>query len=156
MIRKVLVLLSLQLVASITPIACLAESGNEAGVSLTINLTAYHYNRKKDYNEDNFGLGLNYQTEPGSQWNVGYYKNSFRRHSNYLYRSWLPCRLGETARVGGFVGVVNGYQAVKAMPALGLQGQVDFGRFRLNMVFTPTIKPKISGFAALQLMVDVE
>jgi len=73
----------------------------------TVMTRSYHANRAKDYNENNFGLGLEVR-EGEFRAGLGSFANSYYKTSNILYVSYLPWEIGPV-RAGLRAGVVSGY-----------------------------------------------
>jgi hypothetical protein len=76
--------------------------------SIQVTLTSFHFDRKTDFNELNFGIGLGYDLGPATV-SIGVYNNSHNRATWYLAaeRTWPE---GNWVAVGGFVGVATGYK----------------------------------------------
>ncbi len=74
------------------------------------SVRSYHFDRSKDYNERNWGCGLEYGVARDTRLIAGAYKNSLYRESAYAGALWTPLRLGP-ARIGAIGGIVDGYNA---------------------------------------------
>jgi len=70
-----------------------------------------HFNRTPDYNESNFGFGVEYRSSPEISYMAGNYRNSHRKNTTYAAVNWQPLSLGPI-RVGAAVGVMSGYPAM--------------------------------------------
>ena len=99
---------------------------------LSLTLGSYHFDRDKDYNERNLGIG--YERHSG-QWSflTGYYKNSYYKDTVYLMAGYLPLRY-ENWRAGVVGGLVTGYES----PFLA-GGVVSYNgrRYGLNIILAP-------------------
>lgn len=118
---------------------------------LTQNLTSYHFDRKKNRNENNYGLGYEEKDGDTSKM-IGGYRNSFNRNSLYALAGYTPVHLGNTS-LGVFGGGVTGYAKVP-IPALGLLMQYENGDYGANLNLVPPMKlrgHKTEGFVGLQL-----
>lgn len=140
---------------------------------LAVNLTSYHFNRHKEYNEFNPGLGYEGSYD---NWRVlgGVYYNSFKRWTTYLVGGYLPINLQVTENskvgVGFLLGLATGYQKevkfrensgidyirqnLGIIPIGGImltweQAQSGFG---IDILIIPSIKKyNISGVAGFQI-----
>ncbi len=132
--------------------------------SLDISTTSYHLRQwaRNSLNQDNPGLGLEYQATPNWGATAGFYRNSYRRTSAYALMSYTPLHLALPARwsvnAGLTAGVVSGYtnQEAPARPlALAalfeIRNQAGFG---INLVAVPNAGQS-AGFIGLQLVVPL-
>src|SRR3990167_5006422 len=67
---------------------------------IAITTTSYHFNREKDYNEKNFGIGAERSYAADWRGHAGAYRNSLDRATIYALASYTPSRLGKW-QVGG-------------------------------------------------------
>jgi hypothetical protein len=90
-----------------------------AGTWLVGTVTSYHTDRTADYNERNFGLGVELPTSVDRLSIIGgFYKNSIYRYSGYVGPSWTPFQAGDF-HFGGAAGLVSGYDTgTRVVPAL--------------------------------------
>ena len=92
--------------ASIILLATLPTKTAHAGdLSLIINGKSHHYDSSYDWNENNFGLGFEYQFETTSRWKKNVMANGFRDSVNrmsYMACAGLHRRLLQTHRFSGF------------------------------------------------------
>lgn len=98
-------------------------------------LASYHFDRKKDYNENNFGLGIEHRFSDAWAMSAGFFRNSFDRHTNYVFAGYTPIQYAGW-RVGAVVGGVTGYSEGVDPWLTGIATR-DFGRVGLNLVFSP-------------------
>lgn len=95
---------------------CMISYTTQAG-DLFLDSTTYskHFFTNKSHNENNFGLGLTYQTGEHSEVRVGYYKNSYFKQSEYVLVNLFNEYSGTyydprwTIRYGIAIGGVHGY-----------------------------------------------
>lgn len=123
------------------------------------NIRAYHLDRAKkdlmDYNEVNPGLGIEHDSGDWRQM-FGQYKNSLRGNSNYALLGYTPLHYDTpygNFKFGGVVGGVTGYPLMPVVPAAGLLGTYDYGKFGANLIATPTVTVngnQVDGFLGLQ------
>lgn len=110
-------------------------------------LTSYHFNRDRNYNEHNFGLGVEVQHTPEIWSSFGFYKNSYNKETMYLFSTWVPARVGEI-RFGASVGIVTGYEHYPAWVLLPV-ATWDNGKWGTNVALTPS-------FIGLQMKFRIE
>jgi len=114
---------------------------------LTVTTASHHFDRN-DYEEQNWGLGLEHSLS--EQWRVtaGIYRNSFSKTSIYVGGVYSPFAFGPAA-VGVMGGLFTGYgdhlQPVLA-PVLSLEGR----RLGANLLYVPPYGDH-RGLVALQL-----
>jgi hypothetical protein len=116
---------------------------------------------RRDLNQVNPGLGVEYQFTPDVGLAGGFYRNSFKRASVYALIEWTPLHadlpLGLTASLGVTGGLVSGYSHVNPFaPFAGgalvkLRAADGWG---VNVVAAPNIAAS-SGFVGLQLVVSL-
>jgi len=99
---------------------------------------SYHLDRNKGYNEQNWGLG--YERRLSDDWSIatGFYRNSFRRDTVYLFGAYTPWQMAGW-HIGPLMGVATGYDKDRPFsPWLTGVAAKDWGRFGLNVVVAPT------------------
>ena len=75
------------------------------GSSAVINGKSYHLNSTYDWNENNFGFGLEHEFESISAWRTTVMANGFRDSTDnmtYMAGAGLHRRLFETEQLSGF------------------------------------------------------
>lgn len=133
-----------------------AESWN-----LVINGKAFH-KEKKNYNENSWGLGFEYNFDEKDKWitfvNGGFFKDSNSNNSNYLgggmKRRFLlgndkngwHADAGFTAFVMTRKGFKNGDPFVGALPYFS----IGTNKFAINATYIPSISPKFVAVVFLQ------
>jgi len=138
-----------------------AQAQAAAPWSLDLNATSYHTRAwaRRQLNQNNPGLGLEYQFNP--DWAVmgGLYRNSYRRETGYALGVWTPVRMGlpwgATASAGLAAGLVSGYRRAEvatepfaAGAVLRLRTAQGVG---LNFLAVPNTQSG-SGFVGVQLV----
>lgn len=136
---------------------------------LNINLTSYHFNQNKNYNEFNPGIGYEGKYQ---DWYIfsGAYYNSFKEWSVYALGGYTPIHWQPTHNsqlsLGIALGIASGYEKVHIdwLPMHNNLGIIPMGGLMLmwkttqlknwgiNLFVVPPIKKSdMSGFAGLQL-----
>lgn len=132
--------------------------------SLDINTASYHTEAwaRKKLNQDNPGLGIEYQFNRNWSATSGFYKNSYRRETAYALGVWTPVHIdlpcGLTASAGLAAGVVSGYrrpevptEPLAAGAVLRLRTAHGFG---INLLAVPNMQSG-SGFIGLQFVAPI-
>lgn len=130
-------------------------------LSLDLNLASVHTEAwaRRELNQVNPGLGLEYQASPDVGYAVGFYVNSYRRETAYALGIWTPLHIdlpaGLAASAGLAAGLVSGYhrsevptEPLAAGAVLRLRMTNGFG---LNLLAVPNTQSG-SGFVGLQLV----
>lgn len=121
----------------------------------TATIRSYHVNPlRDDYNEKNFGLGVEYR-DGALLMTAGAYRNSANKNSVYALVGALPIEVGPL-KIGGAVGLVNGYPRMNdggivpaALGLVALEGE----RVGMNVAIIPGVKSKTPLTIALQIKV---
>lgn len=130
-------------------------------LSFVVNGKAFH-EKKKNFNEDSWGLGFEYNFEENRKWinfaNGGFFKDSNSNTSTYLgggikrrvlftedKDSW-HLDLGVTAFVMTRKGFKNGDPFLGALPYFSLGTR----KFAVNATYIPSISPKFVAVLFLQ------
>lgn len=140
-------LLVLLLVAAGTARSQQARSAPEWWGNL--NLVSHHFGDEEeflaageDFNQENWGAGVELQWKPRHAASAGYYRNSVDEDSWYALYHYTPLQLGRYVRVGGMVGAVTGYPGYNdggLAPAGGLVAKIEGARLGLNLIYLPRI-----------------
>jgi hypothetical protein len=153
---------ALLLAVSFTTItAAHAADAPASRLSLDLNLASIHTKAwaRRDLNQVNPGLGLEYQASPDWSAAVGFYRNSYRRTSVYALGIWTPLHLdlpaGLKASAGLAAGLVSGYTRtecpVRPLAAGAVLRIRDRGGLGINLLAVPNTQSG-SGFVGLQLV----
>ena len=170
--------LRLILTISLAAVSMLATDCFAGESHLVLNGRSYHVGSSYDWNENNTGLGFEYQFEQKSAWRRIAMANGFRDSTNvmsYMAGVGLHRRLYETERLGGFyvyAGLnaflmtrddVNGSEPFPGiLPSLSV-GNRNFG---VNLTYLPrkaveettnsqVLDPTISGIFFMQFKVSM-
>lgn len=119
-------------------------------VWVNIGGVSHHFDRSKNFNENNFGIGIEYELNEDVAFAVGQYKNSIRNASHYAAIAYTPLHAGPVS-LGVAAGTVDGYYfnnggcIPMAMPMLTYETK----HFGVNALYVPKMKD-ISSVVALQ------
>ena len=116
----------------IVAVGMLAKALSQTYMVATI--TSFHFDRDKNYNESNGGLGLEHRLNERWAVSTGFFRNSFDRHTNYLFAGYTPLHF-DSWRVGAVMGAVTGYENGVSPWFTGIATR-DYGRIGLNIVFS--------------------
>jgi tetrahydromethanopterin S-methyltransferase subunit B len=133
-LRRALLYLALGfLLGQITlPLVALIASAQDY---LVTTVTSFHFDRNKDYNEKNLGLGIERRFSETWSASTGYFRNSFNRDTVYVFAGYTPIEVYGW-RVGMVGGAVSGYDR-RITPWLTGLIMRDFGRVGVNIVAAP-------------------
>jgi hypothetical protein len=112
---------------------------------------SWHDDRRKGYNENNGGLGLEYPLQADIALMGGAFHNSVHKTSGYVAIKWQPLTLGDW-KLGLSTGVMNGYPGIHrggaflaALPMASYEGS----RFGVNLALVPYVD-RAEGALAIQ------
>ncbi|MFL6672097.1 MAG: hypothetical protein ACJ8LG_02260 [Massilia sp.] len=115
-------------------------------------LTA-HFNRGKDLNGENHGLGAEYKFSGTMSAAAGRFYNSDREYSNYLGVIWQPFAIGPV-RLGAALAAFNGYPHMRGggwFPAAVPTATFEYKRVGVNIGVVPSYKDRLYGGISVQL-----
>jgi hypothetical protein len=145
--------------AVVWPAARAAEGEAAPRVWVNAGLLSYHFDRSKNYNEGNWGLGAEALLAPDHALMAGFYRNSERETSRYLGYQWRPLHwqpAGVNVSAGLALSLLDGYPTmnnrgwfVAGMPMVAIEGK----RFGANLIFVPNVKH--GSALAVQLKLNV-
>lgn len=170
---------NINLLGFIAVLVALTPSPAVAGnFNAVLNGKSYHFNSTYDWNENNYGIGLEYEFSTDTAWKKIAMANGFRDSNNkmsYMAGVGLHRRLFETDRFSGF----NVYAGVSAFvmtrddvndnrPFPGILPSVSVGNRNIgvNLMYIPRkalqkmvqadmIDPTISGILFVQFKVSL-
>ena len=141
-----------------------ASAAEPSHLALDVNLASYHTRAwaRRELNQVNPGLGLEYQASPDWTALAGFYKNSYRRETVYALAAWTPVRIslpaGLHADAGIAAGLVSGYsrnevpcEPLAAGAVLRVRTREGFG---INLLAVPNSQSG-SGFIGLQAVIPL-
>jgi hypothetical protein len=118
---------------------------------------SYHFDRDKDLNGNNYGLGAEYRFSTVGALTAGRFYNSDRLYSNYVGLYYQPLKLGPF-QLGVVAGGFDGYPRMKEggwfLAALPV-ASIAWRRVGLNIAFVPTLQDRLYGAISVQLKVKV-
>lgn len=115
-------------------------------------LTA-HFNRDKDLNGSNRGLGAEYRFNGTMSAVAGRFFNSDRAWSSYAGVIWQPYAIGPV-RLGAAIAAFNGYPHMRDggwFPAAIPTATFEYQRVGVNVGFVPSYKDRLYGGISVQL-----
>lgn len=128
-----------------------------------VNLVSHHFGDEddflaegEDFNQSNYGLGVEVQWQPRHAVSAGYYRNSVDEDSYYALYHYTPLALGPFVRFGGMLGVVTGYPGYNdggAGPAAGLVAKIEGRRVGANLIYLPRVSEVTPHTLGLQFKV---
>ena len=114
---------------------------------------SYHFERDKNLNNVNTGLGVEVPLTDVYSVTAGVFENSDRATSHYLGLYVMPFDIGPF-KAGAVVGGFNGYPNANhggwfpaIIPVVALEGR----QLGLNVSFVPTVQDKLHGAVSFQL-----
>ncbi len=141
-----------------------AANASPSPWSLDINTTSYHTEAwaRHQLNQDNPGLGVQYQYSPSLGFAAGAYENSYSRTSLYALALYTPAHFtlpfGLTASAGIAAGSVSGYTHAEAPGRPGALAALlevrSAGGYGVNLLAVPNAGQS-AGFVGLQLVVPL-
>lgn len=147
---------------SAPPGADIAVSEKWPQIWLASGFLSHHFKRDAGYNEQNTGLGAELHFDDTHSMAAGIYRNSVRRNSHYVQYVWSPLRLGPV-QLGASIGIIDGYPklrngkiALSIMPIASLNFKAFDQDAGLNLVYIPTIAPRVDGALAIQLKIRLQ
>ncbi len=147
--------------------------------SAVLNGKSYHFNSTYDWNDNNFGLGIEHEFDSKSAWRTTVMANGFRDSTDkmsYMAGAGLQRRIFETERLSGFY-IYAGLNAFlmtrddvdNSKPFPGILPSVSIGNEKIgfNLTYLPrqaveattrsnVIDPTISGILFVQFKVRLD
>lgn len=117
----------------------------------------YHFDRDKDLNGANGGLGAEYKFRADLAATAGRFYNSDRQYSNYIGAIWQPFALGPV-RLGAVIAGFNGYPHMRDggwFPALIPVATIEYQRVGVNFGIVPSYKDRLYGGLSVQLKIKL-
>jgi hypothetical protein len=122
---------------------------------------SWHFDRSKDFREDNWGMGAEVVLAPDHALMAGTFINSDRARSRYAAYQWRPLHwqpYGVNISAGVMLGVTDGYPKyhnggwfAALLPLLAVEGK----RVGANFSIVPTIKDRVHGAVVVQIKLRV-
>jgi hypothetical protein len=113
----------------------------------------WHFDRDKNLNGGNRGLGLEYRFSGTMAASAGRFVNSDRAYSNYAGVIWQPYALGPV-RLGAAIAAFDGYPKMRGggwFPAVVPTFTAEYERVGVNVGVIPSYKDRLYGGVSVQL-----
>lgn len=126
-------------------------------VWLNAGFYSRHFQRDKNLNDSNPGLGVEYRFSSVASVTAGRFYNSDREYSNYAGIYYQPFAIGDV-RLGAVVGGFNGYPKMRDggwFPAIIPVASYEYKRVGLNFAIIPSYKDRLYGAFTFQLKLKV-
>ena len=135
--------------ALITLLCAFTGSATAGQLDLVVNGRSYHVNSEYDWNENNYGLGLEYEFDSSSRWLWSVNANAFmdsRDNMSYMAGGGLKRRLFQSeSRAGYYFDIgLNAFVMSRAdfndyLPFPGILPAISFGMTNvgLNLTYIP-------------------
>jgi len=114
---------------------------------------SYHFERDKNLDDNNLGLGLEYRYSTTNSITAGRFHNSDRQISSYAAWIWQPYALGPL-RLGALIGAIDGYPKANnggwfplALPVASF----EYKYVGLSLTVVPSYQDILHGSLSLQL-----
>lgn len=103
------------------------------GFSLDIHGLSYHFDRTRERNETNEGLGLTYTRKDSTFFSIGQYQNSHWMASRYI-SAGKAFHLSPSFSYGFEFGLVDGYRFADEKPIPFITPHVQYGPAKLRLI----------------------
>ena len=171
--------LSVHLIVAATILALSSSPAVAGKFNAVVNGKSYHFNSTYQWNEDNYGVGVEYEFTQKSAWRSVAMANGFRDSTNnmsYMAGAGLHRRIFETDKLAGFY-IYAGLNAFLMTrndvndnkPFPGILPSVSIGNDKvgLNLTYMPKkaveeftnsnmVDPTLSGILFLQVKVSMD
>jgi hypothetical protein len=137
------------------------EARTSPQVWINPGFVSWHFDRGKDFREDNWGVGVEVVLVPEHAVMAGTFINSDGEHTRYVAYQWRPLRwrpYGVDVSAGIALGAFDGYPRVNdggwfaaPLPLLAVEGRY----FGVNFTVVPTIQDKVHGAFVIQIKLRV-
>lgn len=112
-----------------------------------------HFQRDKDLNGANGGIGAEWRFSTVASATAGRFYNSDRAYSNYVGIYYQPWKVGPV-RIGAVLGAFDGYPKMRDggwFPAVIPTLSYEYERVGINVAIIPSYKDRLYGGISLQL-----
>jgi hypothetical protein len=135
-----------------------SDPANEnTAVWVNAGMLSHHFDQNRNFREENFGLGVEFDMTDKSSITGGYFRNSEDRHSNYLGLVWKPWAIGPI-KIGFFGAIVNGYPEVNnggLFPMALPVATFEYHLVGVNFFIIPKISDRVAGAYVAQFKLRV-
>jgi len=121
-------------------------------VWLTPGFYSYHFEKDKNLDNNDIGVGLEYRYSTVNSITAGRFHNSDRQMSDYAAWYWQPIALGPV-RFGALIGLINGYPKAfdgNWFPLALPVASIEYKSFGLSLTVVPTYKETLHGSISVQ------
>lgn len=114
---------------------------------------SHHFDRDRDFNEKNFGIGVEYEFNRDLSLAVGQYRNSIRNTSHYAALAYTPLHAGPFS-FGVAAGTIDGYYFNNGgfFPMAMPMATYETKHFGVNALYVPKVKD-VSSVVGVQFKV---
>ncbi|MDC8757159.1 hypothetical protein [Janthinobacterium fluminis] len=126
-------------------------------VWLNAGFYSYHFQRDKNLNDSNPGIGAEYRFSTVASATAGRFYNSDRMYSNYVGVYYQPLTFGPF-RLGAVVGAFDGYPKTRNggwFPAVIPTISYEYKSVGVNVAVIPSYKDRLYGALSVQLKLKV-
>lgn len=116
---------------------------------LNITLASKHVNTDTQHNQHNWGLGYEWRGPWDRNWQIGTYRNSYWRESNYAMVELTTIRVSDTIRFRVSGGGVTGYRS-SIMPVILPVWTYEVSKWGADVLTLPSLGGR-QGIYAIQL-----
>ena len=171
--------LSLLLIAAVLLLTLSASPALAGKTSAIVNGKSYHFNSSYNWNDNNYGLGIEHEFEQKSAWKKVAMANGFRDSTNtmsYMAGAGLHRRVFETDKLAGFYvyAGLNAFLMTRddvngSKPFPGVLPSVSIGNDKVgfNLTYLPrkaveemtnsnVVDPTVTGILFLQFKVSMD
>jgi len=171
--------LSVSIIIATLLLALSASPALAGKFNAVVNGKSYHFNSSYDWNEDNYGFGIEHEFEQKSAWKKVAMANGFRDSTNntsYMAGAGLHRRIFETDRLSGFYvyAGLNAFLMTRddvngSKPFPGILPSISVGNDKVgfNLTYMPrkaveeatnstAVDPTLSGILFLQFKVSMD
>ena len=133
------------------------QTGEKMAVWINAGMLSHHFERNKNYRENNSGFGAEVAFSETNSVTAGYFRNSDDVESNYLGWVWKPWTLGP-ARIGLVAALFDGYPRVNKggwFPAAFPVVSLEYKAVGVNLIVIPTVGDRLHGALVAQIRLRI-
>lgn len=134
---------------TVTPV----EQEREHELWVGSGFLTYHFDRDKNLNGNNTGIGVEYRFRGDLAATAGRFHDSDRSYSNYAGAIWEPFAIGPV-RFGAVFAMFDGYPRMREggwFPAVIPMATLEYQRVGVNVGFVPSYRDRLYGGLSVQL-----
>jgi hypothetical protein len=133
-------------------------AAKELQIWLNAGMRSRHFEREKNFRENNSGFGAEVFFDRRNAAIAGYFINSDNRDSNYVGWAWRPLSYGP-ATVGLVAALFDGYPRVNGggwFPAAFPVASFEYQSVGVNLILIPTVGDRLHGAFVAQLKLRIK